>query len=381
MENKLNKNINSENIISEDNKNDLKTNLTLSKINKPNPPKNTKSEKIAKPDLKFFNETGIKKNDNKHTNIFHDEYDTYNENPQEPKIISEKLKYFGRNNYLDQIKDDISSSGDSTKRNLNQNPLINIKARYNDIDLNYGLDSKEELPSLACPLTYNKRLLEFFKLDITMLEFLKFNIKNRYILNITFAKFSIIFHRYQRIGNLITQFALYAFFLSIFFTSNVNQKSLDTKKKIGKRLFILYCCIAEIFSCLLIHLPSYMFYVDVSKLRPIYKKILDDEGLNIEKDFDTIINHRCYWNILGVIIQIIFSLISFYFSFCFVCIYTYLKNTFVYAIFATILLDFFFFEFLWELILAILFLIRKRGRGFIYVAEFCNRMRHMKTLT
>ena len=361
--------------------NELNKNITNEIIHKPNPPKNKKNEKIPNPNLNFFDETGIRKNDNKHTNFFHDEYDTYNENPKQPKIISEKLKYYGRNNFLDQLKDEISSSGDSTKRNLkNYNPSINIKAIYNDIDLNFGSNSKDDLPSLACPLTYNKRLLEFFRLEITMMEFFKYNIKNRYILNITFGKFSIIFHRYQRIGNLITQFALYAFFLSIFFTCNVNQTNINKKNHIDK-LFILYCFITEIFSCLLIHLPAFMFYVDVSKLRPIYKKIIDDEGLNIEKDFNTIINNRCHWNILGVIIQFIFTIISFYFSFCFVCIYAYKKKTFTYAILITILLDLFFFEFIWELILGFLFLIRKRGRGFIYIAEFLNRMRSMKTLT
>ena len=242
-------------------------------------------------------------------------------------------------------------------------------------------DTKEDLPNLVCPLTYNKRLLEFFRLDLTMMKFFKLNIKNRYIINITFGKFSIIFHRYQRIGNIVAQFALYAFFLSIFFTADEKQEILNKKNGIEIGLFILYCIIAEIGSCILIHLPSFMFYVDVKKFRPIYKKIIDDGGLNIEKDFDDVVNHRFCWNLLGVIIQFIYFIISFYFGFCFVCTYAYQRKTYILSIIVTLLSDILIFEFLWEFILAFLYIIKKKGRCIIYIAEFLNRMRHMKTLT
>ena len=213
------------------------------------------------------------------------------------------------------------------------------------------------------------------------MRFFKLNIKNRYIINITFGKFSTIFHRYQRIGNIVAQFALYSFFLSILFTADKNQEILNKSNGIEIGLFILYCIIAEIGSCLLIHLPAFIFYVDVKKFRPIYKKIIDDGGLNIEKDFDDVVNHRCCWNFLGIIIQLIYFLISFYFAFCFVCTYSYQSKTYILSIVVTILSDILIFEFLWEFILAFLYIIKKKGRCIIYIAEFLNRMRHMKTLT
>ena len=256
-----------------------------------------------------------------------------------------------------------------------------IQTTFNQTELDLGSDTKEDLPVLACPLTYNKRLLEYFRLDLTMMRFFKLNIKNRYIINITFGKFSTIFHRYQRIGNIVAQFALYSFFLSILFTADKNQEILNKSNGIEIGLFILYCIIAEIGSCLLIHLPAFMFYVDVKKFRPIYKKIIDDGGLNIEKDFDDVVNHRCCWNFLGVIIQFIYFLISFYFAFCFVCTYSYQSKTYILSIVITILSDILIFEFLWEFILAFLYIIKKKGRCIIYIAEFLNRMRHMKTLT
>ena len=69
---------------------------SINKLIKPNPPKK-KEKKIANPDLDFFDEQGIRKNDNKITNVFHDEYDTYQGYYKQPKVVSEKLRFFGKN--------------------------------------------------------------------------------------------------------------------------------------------------------------------------------------------------------------------------------------------------------------------------------------------
>ena len=365
----------------------------MTKYFEPNPPKKNKAidekiqgKNIEKGNLKFFDETGIRKNDNKHTNLYHDEFDSYKGNYDRPKVISEKLKFYRNDeenifNKKNRKKDDSSEEKTKKEEIKDQNAEINIRAIYNETETNLFTDTKVDLPELVCPLTYDKRVLEFFRLDLPMMKFFKINIKNRHILKITFSQFSIIYHRYQRIGNFIAQFALYAFFLSIFFTADKKQEILNKKNGVEIGLFILYCLLSEIFSCLLIHLPSFMFYVDVSKLRPIYKEIRDDGGLNIEKDFDAIINHRGCWNFLGVLIQFIYFSISFYFSFCFVATYYYQKKTYALSILVTLLSDILIFEFLWEFILAFLYTIKKKGRCIIYFAEFCNRMRHMKTLT
>ena len=214
-----------------------------------------------------------------------------------------------------------------------------------------------------------------------MLNFFKINLKNRYILKVTFGSFSIIYNRYQRIGTIVAQYALYTFFLSIFFTADAKQEILNKKIPTEIGLFVLYCVLSEIGACILVHIPAFMFYVDIPKLRPIYKEILDDGGLTIEKDFDKVVNHRFFWNVLGVSIQVIYFIISFYFSFGFVATYYYQRKTFALAILITALSDILIFEVLWEFILAFLYVIKKKGRCLIYIAEFCNRMRFMKTLT
>ena len=387
--NKINENSSSDE--NNDNKLDKYSQSTfgMTRFQKPNPPKKVKDEtrsgkKFGKMNSNFFDESGIKKNDVPHTNVYHDEFDSYKAKYKQPKVVTEKLKFFGRDNYFgEKIRrkgsDDSSNIGKGNFKD--ENAPINIRTTYNQTEVDLNSDLKGILPNLFCPLTYNKRLLEFYRLDLTMLNFFKINLKNRYILKVTFGSFSIIYNRYQRIGTIVAQYALYTFFLSIFFTADAKQEILNKKIPTEIGLFVLYCVLSEIGACILVHIPAFMFYVDIPKLRPIYKEILDDGGLTIEKDFDKVVNHRFFWNVLGVSIQVIYFIISFYFSFGFVATYYYQRKTFALAILITALSDILIFEVLWEFILAFLYVIKKKGRCLIYIAEFCNRMRFMKTLT
>lgn len=59
-------------------------------------------------------------------------------------------------------------------------------------------------------------------------------------------------------------------------------------------LFILNCFFSIIGSCLLIHLPSYLFYIDVREFRLLYNTIRENRGLEIFKDYDNIVKHRIF---------------------------------------------------------------------------------------
>ena len=154
----------------------------MTKYTKPNPPKKTKSNiesnktnKKSGVDLDFFDETGIRKNDNKHTNLYHDEFDSYKGNNDRPKIISEKLKFYRNDeenifNKKNRKKDDSSEEKTKKEEIKDQNAEINIRAIYNETETNLFTDTKVDLPELVCPLTYNKRVLEFFRLDLPMMK-------------------------------------------------------------------------------------------------------------------------------------------------------------------------------------------------------------------
>ena len=145
-------------------------------------------------------------------------------------------------------------------------------------------------------------------------------------------------------------------------------------------LFILNCFFSIIGSCLLIHLPSYLFYIDVREFRLLYNTIRENRGLEIFKDYDNIVNHRFWWNFLGVFTQWIYIIISIYFSFGFCANYYYQKTTFLLAFIVASLTDLFLFDILWEVLIAMTFSIRIKGGWLIIICEFMNRMRNMKNL-
>ena len=99
------------------------------------------------------------------------------------------------------------------------------------------------------------------------------------------------------------------------------------------------------------------------------------------KQIDNIINRgRFFWNVLGVLIQIIFTFAGFYFSFGFWVTYYYQRNTFLLAIVITCGIDFIFTEFFWEIIIGLLFYFRDIGRIILILGMIFNRLRNIKHL-
>jgi hypothetical protein len=206
------------------------------------------------------------------------------------------------------------------------------------------------------------------------------NISNRYIIFTLFARFSICYTKYKRIGNYVSQIALYGFFLVIFFTADKKQEILNTKNKVETSLFVLYVILSEIFSCILVHIPAFMFYISTKDFRFLYQLVKNDRGLQIMRQYDLLVNHRFWWNFLGVLIQWIYIIIGLHFSFTFCPVYYYQKKTFLLAYLVTIISDILIFEFLWELIILLLFHIRKIGGVIVRLGEFFNRARNIKHL-
>ena len=102
------------------------------------------------------------------------------------------------------------------KKNEINNPEMRVGFYYKNrqIDL---LDTDEQLPQLSENLTFERKMEEFHCFSISFKQFLIKNIKSRHILITTFDRMSIVYDRYMRAGNLATQLAMFAFFLTIFF--------------------------------------------------------------------------------------------------------------------------------------------------------------------
>ena len=334
------------------------------------------------------------KANNKAKNIFQSGYDNlYKAKFNGPKVISENLGFY--NNDMLEFEQNMDSENknppyfgtrlkklkNDPERGKGQNPEIKIGfySKGKQIDLN---NDEEELPELAVELTFEKRLEEFHDYAVTFSSFLIQNIISRHILITTFDKMSILYERYQRVGNFVAQLAMFAFFMSIFFTADASQIAYVTGEKSQILNFVLYCFLADILGCVVVHLPAYCFWINDKKLRRLYNTIRVDGGLKVLKQTDQIVNKgRIFWKILGFIIQIIYISSGFYFSFGFCATYYYQRSTYFLSLICTVLLDFFVSEFAWEILIAFLFYFRDCGRIILFFGVLLNKLRDINHLS
>ena len=242
-------------------------------------------------------------------------------------------------------------------------------------------DNETEMPELVENLTFEQKMEEFHKNDIPFKIFLLKNIASRHILLTTFDRMSIVYQRYMRAGNFAAQLSMFAFFLTFFFVADEKQIAFQTKEKSQLINFALYCFFSEIFGCIVAHLPAYCFWVNDKKFRKLYNTISLDDGMNVFKLTEEVIKKgRIFWNILGVIIQILYIFIGFYFSFGFCATYSYQSSTFCFALICTCGFDILVGELLWEIIIGFLFYIRNFSRLVLFLGTLFNNLRNIKHL-
>ena len=353
------------------------------------------AQKKAKINSAFFgNKLDEPKNKRKEKNIFQKDYDDiYKPKFKGPKVVSENLGFYNRDTI--DFEQDMDSENknppyfgkrmkkrikDDEDRGKGENAGLRVGFKYKgrQIDLNAN---EEELPKLAENLTFEQRLEEFHDTSVSFSGFLVKNIKSRYILITTFNKKSIIYERYQRAGNFAAQLAMFAFFMSIFFTADANQTAYTTGNTDEILNFVLYCFLSDIAACFVVHLPAYCFWVNDKKFRSLYNTIREDGGINVLKQTEDIIyKGRLFWKILGVIIQIIYIVGGFYFAFGFCATYYYQRTTFILALICTVALDFFVMEFAWEILIALLYYFRDIGRIIVFFGTLFNKLRDIKHL-
>lgn len=127
--------------------------------------------------------------------------------------------------------------------------------------------------------------------------------------------------------------------------------------------------------------------------RSLYWVIILDPGLRILKEWYEIsyliniltcrelLNKMNYCkNLWGLIIHIFLYFSAFYLSFCFCAVYNTQAFTWMLAFMTTIIIDLLIFELIWEIIISLFYLCRKKSRSILRVAEFLNRIRNIKCL-
>ena len=355
-------------------------------------------QKIGKMNSAFFGQDKLDsafKNKRKQKNIFQNDYDDlYKPGFKGPKVVSENLGFYSTETLdFEQDMDNDNNrppyfgskfrkmrKRDEEDKTQGTNAGIRTGFYYKNpqIDLK---DDEEDMPPLAKKLTFLQKMEEFHDYSISFKGFLIKNIKSRYILLTTFDRMSIVYDKYMRAGNFAAQLAMFAFFLSIFFTNDENQVLYESKDKSQISSFIIYCLVSEIFGCIVVHLPAYCFWVNDKKFRQLYNTVRLDGGINVLKQTEDIIKKgRLFWIILGVIIQLIYLIMGFYFAFGFCATYYYQRTTYFFALICTIGFDFIVAEFVWEIIIGLLFYIRDCGRIIVFFGTLFNTLRNIKHL-
>jgi hypothetical protein len=355
-------------------------------------------QKKAKSNAAFFQNTleGQAKNKRKEKNLFQKDYDNlYKANFKGPKVVSENLGFFNKDtiDFEQDMETDNknppyfgkrmrkNAKDDDEDRGKGENADLRVGFMYKgrQIDLD---DDADRMPKLAENLTFEQRLEEFHDTSVPFTNFLITNIKNRYILKTTFDKRSIIYERYQRAGNFAAQLSMFAFFMSIFFTADAEQVAYTTGAKDQILNFILYCFLSDVAGCFVVHLPAYCFWINDKKFRSLYNTVREDGGMNVLKQIEDIIyKGRFFWKLLGIIIQVIYIIAGFYFSFGFCATYYYQRTTFILALICTVALDFFVTEFAWEIFIALLYYFRDVGRIIVFFGALFNKLREIKHLS
>ena len=240
-------------------------------------------------------------------------------------------------------------------------------------------NNEEKLPKLPNNLNFEQTMEEFHNISISLKGFIFRNITSRYILLTTFSKMNIFYKRYMRAGNFAAQLSLFALFLSIFFSKNEKMDIYETGNKKQILNFFWYCFLSDVLSCIMIHIPAYCFCLNEQKIRRLYNMIRDEEGMHMIKQINAIANKgRFFWNILGLLLQLIYIFFGFYFSFGFCATYYYQRNSFCLALVCTCGIDFLFTEFIWEIIIGLLYYISDLGRIPLFFGTLFNRLRNIK---
>ena len=356
-------------------------------------------KKIGKSNSPFFSEDNpeiVIKNKRKQRNIFQNDYDNlYKPNFTGPKVISENLGFYDNKETIEfeQNKEPENKSPpyfgsrfrkiyskSEDQRGKGENAGLRVGFYYKNRQIVF-IEDEQQMPELSENLTFEKKMEEFHGYSIPFKKFLFKNIVSRHILLTTFDRISIVYERYMRAGNFAAQLSMFAFFLTLFFINDEKQIAFVTKEKSQITNFILYCFLSDILGCIVVHLPAYCFWVNDKKFRKLYNTILLDGGINELKLTEEIIKKgRLFWNILGIIIQIFYIIIGFYFSFGFCATYSYQSSTFCFALICTCGFDFLICEFLWEIIIGILFYFRDVSRLLVFLGTILNTLRNIKHL-
>lgn len=269
----------------------------------------------------------------------------------------------------------------STDKGLNEKEKIAV-GEFNVDHLN--AKSKEEMDMMDDEeKEYEKRLENFASLSLSLCEFFCWNVKARHVLISPLINPSIFNARYKKLTCLICQLSLQMILLSVFLTINYTIiVSFNTKPIVIQNIggLLIYTVLSALIANIFMYLLVWPFRMSTDQRKLLFNTVKQGNQMRILKTWGEIDSSNTKYMLAGMLINLLFTIGGFYFSFNFACVWTAWGFTFLIAFIVSIFFDLVIFEFGFELIIAIIYSFRVGSPTSCKLAEWLNRVRSYRTM-
>ena len=146
---------------------------------------------------------------------------------------------------------------------------------------------------------------------------------------------------------------------------------------ISKLMMYSFC---SIFVGIMLTYPlSFIYYVKMQTFRDLYTLLLNDNGLKIMNEWKKMTEFKIK-DIIGISLQMVYFVISFYICFGFCTIYINQQYTWLITCVTAILFDLILLEVLMEVLIAILYKYKNKSKYLLYFTFGLNKLRNIRCL-
>ena len=270
----------------------------------------------------------------------------------------------------------------------------NIMTTGNKTDVNLALETKDfytsnvgkketsnlnvnRLPDAFedSDIEYSRNLYAYANLSLTFCEFLGKNILSRNILINPFFNINMFCPRWKKLIVFTTNILSELLILCVFLTND--EEALHTNLSSLIKYSFFTVLIVDTF----MHFMTIFFQFSGRQKRRLLRLVLMEGQLIIMKEYEDMQCVNTIITVFGALICYGIWIFTFYMSFAFYSVWKVQHKALIYSFFITIGLDIVALDFLYEFILAIIYMQRKSSYVLRVIGEFLNRVRNHRCMT
>ena len=302
---------------------------------------------------------------------FDDDDDIFSVNTNKKPSVKNNFFHGGEVKYKRKTAEEGFKKNKDFSHNLKNNEIENTeskrKFKYHHNYLPEEFENEED--------ARNEQIQDFADIKLTFFEFLLLNIVSRSILINSFVMVSIFNPRWKKLSLLMTELCLNMTFVSIFLTADEKAVHSNILKMVEYALLSMLC------SDFVIYIIAFFFKFSVSDQRRLFTLVTQGGQLIIDKEWKIIEKKLKKMAIIGMIINVIIWIYTFYASFGFTLVWKYQRFGYLECFGFCFVFNYIIFELLIELFIAILYLQRKHNWFLRRIAEGLNNLRNYRCLS